>query len=147
MSRPSNGLRAGGAERPTATPVRRPGGGSSGDTTDMTEASMRSTVSDSSGSPENGGRREKEREPFGAAGPDGPAGAAVPGDGPAPEPGPAAGAEPGPDSVVDLVLDLVPGEDRDPALGATSASVSVPAAATGGVPVPAPVVAPVPVVA
>ncbi|MFF1349887.1 SPFH domain-containing protein [Streptomyces sp. NPDC058322] len=98
---------------------------------------MRSTVSDSSGSPENGGRREKEREPFGAAGPDGPAGAAVPGDGPAPEPGPAAGAEPGPDSVVDLVLDLVPGEDRDPALGATSASVSV----------PAPVVAPVPVVA
>lgn len=110
---------------------------------------MRSTVSDSSGSPENGGRREKEREPFGAAGPDGPAGAAVPGDGPAPEPGPAAGAEPGPDSVVDLVLDLVPGEDRDPALGATSASVSVPAAATGGVPVPAPapVVAPVPVVA
>ncbi|MFD8742623.1 SPFH domain-containing protein [Streptomyces sp. NPDC059616] len=109
---------------------------------------MRSTVSDSSGSPENG-RREKEREPFGAAGPDGPAGAAVPGDGAAPEPGPAAGAEPGPDSVVDLVLDLVPGEDRDPALGATSASVSVPAAATVGVPVPvpAPVVAPVPVVA
>ncbi|WP_329592051.1 SPFH domain-containing protein [Streptomyces sp. NBC_01362] len=107
---------------------------------------MRSTVSDSSGSPENGGRGEKEREPFGAAGPDGPAGAAVPGDGAAPEPGPAAGAEPGPDSVVDLVLDLVPGEDRDPALGATSASVSVPAAATGGVPVPAPVIAPVPVV-
>ncbi|WSW07680.1 SPFH domain-containing protein [Streptomyces sp. NBC_01005] len=146
MSRPSNGLRAGGAERPTATPARRPGGDSSGDTTDMTEAAMRSTVSDSSGSPENGGRGEKEREPFGAAGPDGPAGAAVPGDGAAPEPGPAAGAEPGPDSVVDLVLDLVPGEDRDPALGATSASVSVPAAATGGVPVPAPVIAPVPVV-
>ncbi|GAA1312696.1 hypothetical protein GCM10009647_037970 [Streptomyces sanglieri] len=108
---------------------------------------MRSTVSDSSGSPENGGRREKEREPFGTAGPYGPAGAAVPGGGAAPEPGPAAGAEPGPDSVVDLVLDLVPGEDRDPALGATSASVSVPAAATGGVPVPVPVpvVVPVPV--
>ncbi|MFJ2372093.1 SPFH domain-containing protein [Streptomyces sp. NPDC087769] len=102
---------------------------------------MRSMVSDSSGSPENGGRREKEREPFGAAGPDGPAGAVVPGDGAAPEPGP--------DSVVDLVLDLVPGEDRDPALGATSASVSVPAAATGGMPVPVPaaVVFPVPVVA
>ncbi|MEU2674431.1 SPFH domain-containing protein [Streptomyces sp. NPDC007164] len=108
---------------------------------------MRSTVSDSSGTPENGGRREKERGPSGAAGPDGSAGAKVPGGGAGPEPGPAAGADPGPDSVVDLVLDLVPGEDRDPALGATSASVSVsvPASATGGVPVPG--VAPVPVVA
>ncbi|MEV5197614.1 SPFH domain-containing protein [Streptomyces sp. NPDC053720] len=110
---------------------------------------MRSTVSDSSGTPENGGRREKEREPSGAAGPDGSAGAKVPGGGAGPEPGPAAGADPGPDSVVDLVLDLVPGEDRDPALGATSASVSVPASATGGVPVPVPVpgAAPVPAVA
>ncbi|WP_323180047.1 SPFH domain-containing protein [Streptomyces sp. NBC_00893] len=97
---------------------------------------MRSTVSDSSGTPEDGGRREKEREPFGAAGPDGPAGVKVPGGGAGPEPGPVAGADPGPDSVVDLVLDLVPGEDRDPGLGATSASVSVPA--TGGAPVPVP---------
>ncbi|MFG3529231.1 SPFH domain-containing protein [Streptomyces sp. NPDC047917] len=106
---------------------------------------MRSTVSDSSGSPENGGRREKEREPLGAAGPDGFAGAAVPASGAGP--GGGAGPEPGPGSVVDLVLDLVPGEDRDPALGATSASVSVPAAATGGVPVPAAAPVPAPVVA
>ncbi|MGW5272417.1 SPFH domain-containing protein [Streptomyces sp. NPDC004044] len=40
------------------------------------------------------------------------------------------GAEPGngTDSVLDLVLDLVPGEAKDSALGAASASVSVPAA-------------------
>lgn len=38
--------------------------------------------------------------------------------------------------MVDLVLDLVPGEDTDAALGATSASVSVPAAVPGIAPVP-----------
>ncbi|WP_405897876.1 SPFH domain-containing protein [Streptomyces sp. NBC_00727] len=41
-----------------------------------------------------------------------------------------AGGDAGPDSVVDLVLDLVPGDDdRTAPLGATSASVSVPAGA------------------
>ncbi|MET9917848.1 membrane protease subunit, partial [Streptomyces sp. NPDC006435] len=106
---------------------------------------MRSTVSDSSGNPEDGtgreGRRER-REPVRAWGSD----RTVPredADSPASGPG-AGGADPGevpdagPDSVVDLVLDLVPGESADAAFGATSAAVSVPAGAGGPVPVPAP---------
>ncbi|MFJ7255374.1 SPFH domain-containing protein [Streptomyces sp. NPDC098085] len=59
-----------------------------------------------------------------------------PGNGAAPAPG--AGRDAGPDSVVDLVLDLVPGEDEVSALGATSASVSVPAAGTGAGPAATP---------
>lgn len=107
---------------------------------------MRSTVSDSSGTSENGRPQEDGREPEPVqvcgqdrvvppgredCGPDGPGGpgasvaVAVPGAGSVTEDG----AEGGPDSVVDLVLDLVPGEDLDAAFGATSASVSVPAAA------------------
>ncbi|MGW9115506.1 SPFH domain-containing protein [Streptomyces sp. NPDC055663] len=101
---------------------------------------MRSTVSDSSGTPENGRRREEERGPVRAMGPDEPAGATVPGPaagaGEGPDTGPDPGPRPGPDSVVDLVLDLVPGEDRDPGLGATSASVSVSLPAVGSVPAP-----------
>lgn len=97
---------------------------------------MRCTVSDSSGTPENGGRREKERGPVRATGPYEPAGAAVPapvgGAGPDTEP------DPGRDSVVDLVLDLVQREDRDPGLGATSASVSVPLPVAGAVSAPVP---------
>ncbi|MFF1644621.1 SPFH domain-containing protein [Streptomyces sp. NPDC058240] len=112
---------------------------------------MRSTVSDSSGTPEGGrpGKGAREREPVGVCGPDrvapperadggpgGPAGATdsarAAGAGAGPGSEPAAG----PDSVVDLVLDLVPGEDMDAALGATSASVSVPAAVPGIAPVP-----------
>ncbi|MFC9752934.1 SPFH domain-containing protein [Streptomyces sp. NPDC056921] len=107
---------------------------------------MRSTVSDSSGTPENGGRREKERGPVRATGPDEPAGAAVPapvpasapGAGEVPDTGPDPGPRPGPDSVLDLVLDLVPGEDRDPGLGATSASVSVSLPVAGAVSAPVP---------
>ncbi|MEU2129361.1 SPFH domain-containing protein [Streptomyces sp. NPDC018352] len=101
---------------------------------------MRSTVSDSSGTPENGGRREKERGPVRATGQDETAGAAVPapvpGAGEVPDTGPDPGPRPGPDSVVDLVLDLVPGEDRDPGLGATSASVSVSLPVAGAVSAP-----------
>ncbi|WP_405751771.1 SPFH domain-containing protein [Streptomyces sp. NBC_00012] len=99
---------------------------------------MRSTVSDSSGTPENGRRREKGREPVRKAGPQEPAGATVPAPGPGAGTGPDSGTgqDSGPDSAVDLVLDLVPGEDRDPVLGATSASVSVPV--TGVVPAPVP---------
>ncbi|MFD7491484.1 SPFH domain-containing protein [Streptomyces sp. NPDC059832] len=123
----------------------------------MTEAGMRSTVSDSSGTPEDGrpGRVAREPEPVRVCGPDlvapperadggpdGPAGAtdsaraAGAGGGPGPVPGPGSEPAAGPDSVVDLVLDLVPGEDMDAALGATSASVSVPAAVPGIAPVP-----------
>src|SRR5690349_18258337 len=58
MSRPSRRPRAGGGRRPTAIRARRPGGDSSRDTTDMTEAEMRSTVSDSSGNPEYGQETE-----------------------------------------------------------------------------------------
>lgn len=122
---------------------------------------MRSMVSDSSGTPENGRPQEGEREPEPVrvcgpdrvappgredGGPDGPPGAgaavavAVPGPGSVAE----AGSEAGPDSVVDPVLDLVPGEDLDSPFGATSTStsasvsvsVSVPAAAPGTEPVP-----------
>ncbi|MFF3779798.1 SPFH domain-containing protein [Streptomyces sp. NPDC001933] len=107
---------------------------------------MRSTVSDSSGTPEDGGRREKERGPVRATGPDEPAGAAdpvpAPGGGEGPDTGggegPDTGPDPGPDSVVDLVLDLVPGEDRDPGLGATSAAVSVSLPVAGAVSAPVP---------
>ncbi|MFF4080926.1 SPFH domain-containing protein [Streptomyces sp. NPDC001777] len=113
---------------------------------------MRSTVSDSSGNPEDGtgreGRRER-REPVRAWGPDR---TVPPEDADSPAAGPAAGgADPGghgtgpgsvvdagPDSVVDLVLDLVPGESADTAFGATSAAVSVPAGAGGSAPVPVP---------
>ncbi|MFF9511839.1 SPFH domain-containing protein [Streptomyces sp. NPDC014724] len=107
---------------------------------------MGSTVSDSSGTPENGRGREEEQ------GVDaGPGTAPVPGadGGPDTAPGPeaapdrAAGAGPGPgsapdgesgagpDSVVDLVLDPVPRKSVDSAtLGAASAAVSVPAMGT-----------------
>ncbi|MFE9489285.1 MULTISPECIES: SPFH domain-containing protein [unclassified Streptomyces] len=90
---------------------------------------MRSTVSDSSGTPENGrpDEGERERDPVRACGP----GRVVPPGREGGGPGAGAGPEPGggPDSVVDLVLDLVPGEEPDSAFGATSASVSVPGAA------------------
>ncbi|MFF3122422.1 SPFH domain-containing protein [Streptomyces sp. NPDC057908] len=139
----------------------------------MTEAGMGSTVSDSSGAPENAREREGKREqgemPVRVWGPDqvkardgaggpgketalgpgsgagsgsalesgsGAGSAAASGSGAAPDAEPGAG----PDSVVDLVLDLVPGEDVDSAaLGATSASVSVPAVGTAPVPDAAPV--------
>lgn len=127
---------------------------------------MRSTVSDSSGNPENREEPEYGEERYGAVpvrewvGPDGAGrvtdawaaageraaesgGWAVedePDTGPgAPVPGPAgqhdgAGGS-GRDSVVDLVLDLVPGEDArergGSGFGATSASVSVPASDPG----------------
>ncbi|MEU1348145.1 SPFH domain-containing protein [Streptomyces sp. NPDC005786] len=118
---------------------------------------MRSTVSDSSGYPENREEPEYGEERYGAVpvrewvGPDGAgrvtdawaaaaAGAGEPDTGPgAPGSGPAgpqgAAEDPGPDSVVDLVLDLVPGEDArargGSGFGATSASVSVPAPGPG----------------
>ncbi|MFE3900659.1 SPFH domain-containing protein [Streptomyces sp. NPDC059153] len=125
---------------------------------------MGSTVSDSSGTPENTreqeGKREQGETPVRVWGPDrlkACDGAGDAGEETAPDPGSGAGAasgsgsgsgngagpgvapdgEPGagPDSVVDLVLDLVPGGAVDSAtLGATSASVSVPAA--GAAPVP-----------
>ncbi|MFB6776824.1 SPFH domain-containing protein [Streptomyces sp. NPDC056352] len=106
---------------------------------------MRSTVSGSSGIPEDG----KEREPMSGgvdategasgvgAGRD--AGADIwPGAGPASVPGVEAGGgsgagtetEAGPDALLDLVLDLVPADATDPAFGAASASVSVPAGAS-----------------
>lgn len=120
---------------------------------------MRSTVSDSSGYPENREGPEYGEERYGAVpvrewvGPDGAgrvtdawaaaageraAGAGEPDTDP-PASGPAgtydAAEGPGPDSVVDLVLDLVPGEaarERGTSgFGATSASVSVPAADPG----------------
>ncbi|MGC4946444.1 SPFH domain-containing protein [Streptomyces sp. DT224] len=140
---------------------------------------MRSTVSDSSGNPENGQETEYGTVPVREwVGPGGagsvtdawaagaaaealpvaeglPVRGATPAAPRAPEPPPLFGpvpvsvpsddevvvqvAEPvapdrggDTDSVVDLVLDLRPGEeDRGPALGATSASVSVPAGARG----------------
>ncbi|MFB7916608.1 SPFH domain-containing protein [Streptomyces sp. NPDC056061] len=175
MSRHSSGPRAGGARRPTATPVRRPGGGSSREKTEMTEAGMGSTVPDSSGTTENErGAKEREAarmrdrtvvdgrgtdrdEGHGGPRPDttaddgtGPgrgaaavresaaaAGAPV-GTGTAPDADTGSGADTGPgagpDAVVDLVLDLVPGEDTGTALGATSVSVPVGGAAAGPVP-------------
>ncbi|GAA3484358.1 SPFH domain-containing protein [Streptomyces yanii] len=106
---------------------------------------MRSTVSGSSGTPEEG----KEREPMsgGADATEGASGAGAgpgagadiwPGAGPASVPGVEAGggsdagtqAEAGSDALLDLVLDLVPGGATDPAFGAASASVSVPAEAS-----------------
>lgn len=126
---------------------------------------MRSTVSDSSGYPENREGPEYGEERYGAVpvrewvGPDGAgrvtdawaaaaageraAGAGEPDTDP-PASGPAgpydAAEGPGPDSVVDLVLDLVPGEaarERGASgFGATSASVSVPAADPGPGPRP-----------
>lgn len=144
---------------------------------------MRATVSDSSGTQDNGSAQERERErervggsggrtaaalaaasgpvsgpvsgpasgPVWASGPvsasasaSGQASAPVSAPGPVsadgagsgPERGyaPGAASRGGPDSVVDLVLDLVPGEDEVSALGATSASVSVPARSTAAVP-------------
>ncbi|MEV0575901.1 SPFH domain-containing protein [Streptomyces sp. NPDC050392] len=124
---------------------------------------MRSTVSDSSGNPENPDshpeyREEKDgEERYGAVpvrewvGPDGAgrvtdawaaaderAGAAggwAVGDEPGVSGEPDAPPAAGPDSVVDLVLDLVPGEgERErggSGFGATSASVSVPGPAAG----------------
>lgn len=136
---------------------------------------MGSTVSDSSGTPDNGSAREREREggggggggldgrtaqalasgpaPASASGPvsaPGPCPCPAPASGPVSAPAPAsgpvsadgAGSDGGPDSVVDLVLDLVPGEDEVSALGATSASVSVPAMGAAAVPAMASVTAP-----
>lgn len=112
---------------------------------------MRSTVSGSSGIPEDG----KEREPMSGgvdttegasgvgAGRD--AGADIwPGAGPASVPGVEAGggsgagteAEAGSDALLDLVLDLVPADATDRAFGAASASVSVPAGASAAGPRP-----------
>ncbi|WP_408907002.1 SPFH domain-containing protein [Streptomyces atratus] len=163
MSRHSSRPRAGGAERPTATPARRPGDDSSRDKKDMTEAGMGSTVSDSSGTPEDAREREQGETPVRVWGPDqvkardgagapgeetalesgrGAGSGAASGSGDRAGPGAAPDGEPGagPDSVVDLVLDLVRGEDVDSAtLGATSASVSVPAVGTAPVPDAAPV--------
>ncbi|MFD7720322.1 SPFH domain-containing protein [Streptomyces sp. NPDC059814] len=119
---------------------------------------MRSTVADSSGNPENGEPSENGENPeygeerYGAlpvrewavpdrpgrdaeasAGPDTPPGRDGP-RGPDPVSGPYdwSAAGPGAGSVVDLVLDLTPGEGErgGSAFGATSASVSVPGAAT-----------------
>ncbi|MFJ7492211.1 SPFH domain-containing protein [Streptomyces sp. NPDC097727] len=127
---------------------------------------MGSTVSDSSGTPENTREREGKREqgetPVRVWGPDrlkGCDGAGDAGEETVPDPGGGAGAvsgsgngagpgvapdgEPGagPDSVVDLVLDMVPGGAVDSAtLGATSASVSVPA--VGAAPAPDDALAP-----
>ncbi|MER8084426.1 SPFH domain-containing protein [Streptomyces sp. NPDC094048] len=121
---------------------------------------MGSTVSDSSGTPQDGRGREEEQGVDGRPGT-----APVPGAGGGPDTAPgaeaeaapdrAAGAGPGPgsardvesgadpDSVVDLVLDLVPRKSVDSAtLGAASAAVSVPA--MGAAPVPAAGAAPVP---
>lgn len=140
---------------------------------------MRSTVSDSSGNPENGENPENSEygeETYGAlpvrewAVPDRPGRAADasarsdgvrgpdpvtgpddwsalgPGEGSGSGSGPGSGRDPaygtgsvarsGPDSVVDLVLDLTPGESGrgGSAFGATSASVSVPGAAPEPVP-------------
>ncbi|OKK12080.1 membrane protease subunit [Streptomyces sp. CB02488] len=109
---------------------------------------MRSTVPDSSGNQEHGENGSPENpgygeERYGAlpvrewAAPDRPerAGPGGPYDWSAPEPGVERGTGPGvrsgPDSVVDLVLDLTPGagERGGSAFGATSASVSVPGTA------------------
>ncbi|MFJ9676653.1 SPFH domain-containing protein [Streptomyces sp. NPDC101194] len=112
---------------------------------------MGSTVSDSSGTPENVRGREEEQVQGAGAEPDA---APVPGAGGEPDtalgvaaPDRAAGAGPGPgsvpdgepgagpDSVVDLVLDLVPGQAVNSATpGATSAAVSAPAMGTAPVP-------------
>lgn len=110
---------------------------------------MGSTASDSSGTPEDAREREGKREQVwgpdrvkardGAGGP-GEETALAPGSGAGPGAAPDGEPDAGPDSVVDLVLDLVPGEDVDSAtLGATSASVSVPAVGTAPVPDAAPV--------
>ncbi|MFI6864028.1 SPFH domain-containing protein [Streptomyces sp. NPDC050421] len=145
---------------------------------------MRSTVSDSSGNPENREEPEYGEERYGAVpvrewvGPEGAGrvtdawaaageragsgGWAVEDEKDAGPGAPALGTPvvaegSGPDSVVDLVLDLVPGEAarerRGSGFGATSASVSVPAADPGPAPDavpavdagPAPVVVPAPV--
>ncbi|MGW1107288.1 SPFH domain-containing protein [Streptomyces sp. NPDC002540] len=111
---------------------------------------MGSTVSDSSGTPESGRGREEEQGvdggpgaipvPGAGGGPDGAPGAeAAPGRaagaGPGPGSAPDVGSGAGPDSVVDLVLDLVPRKSVDSAtLGAASAAVSVPAMGTAAVP-------------
>ncbi|MBO0918782.1 hypothetical protein J1C73_32115, partial [Streptomyces laculatispora] len=143
---------------------------------------MRSTVSDSSGNPENRENPENSgygEETYGALpvrewavperpgraadasaradgvrGPDPVTGpddwsAPGPGEGSGSGSGPGSGRDPahgtgsvagsGPDSVVDLVLDLMPGESGrgGSAFGATSASVSVPGAAPEPAPAPA----------
>ncbi|MFB7526849.1 SPFH domain-containing protein [Streptomyces sp. NPDC056178] len=112
---------------------------------------MGSTVSDSSGTPENGRGRQEEQGvdgepgtapvPGAGGGPDTAPGAEAAfdraaGAGPGPGSAPDAESGAGPDSVVDLVLDLVPRKSEDSAtLGAASAAVSVPA--MGSAPVPA----------
>ncbi|MFD7753416.1 SPFH domain-containing protein [Streptomyces sp. NPDC059757] len=103
---------------------------------------MKSTVSDSSGGPEKENRMEGEpvnggEETRAGWGPGVGADAES-----------RTGAEPGDrkDSVLDLVLDLVPGEAKDSTLGAASASVSVPAADPVRPSVSAPVSDPVPAV-
>ncbi|MER5682335.1 SPFH domain-containing protein [Streptomyces sp. NPDC002205] len=103
---------------------------------------MRSTVSDSSGGPEKKNGMEGEpvnggEEKWAGWGPGVSADAES-----------RTGAEPrkGKDSVLDLVLDLVPGEAKDSTLGAASASVSVPASDPVPVSVSAPVSDPVPAV-
>lgn len=96
---------------------------------------MRSTVSGSSGGPESGTEGEPVNDGEGSGCGVGPGAGAGLVPGPGQEPGGGAGGdsrtgtEPGAagsESVVDLVLDLVPGETEDSALGAASASVSVP---------------------
>ncbi|MET8124608.1 SPFH domain-containing protein [Streptomyces sp. NPDC005231] len=103
---------------------------------------MRSTVSDSSGGPEKKNGMEGEpvnggEEKWAGWGPGVSADAES-----------RTGAEPrkGTDSVLDLVLDLVPGEAKDSTLGAASASVSVPASDPVPASVSAPVSDPVPAV-
>ncbi|MFF0289280.1 SPFH domain-containing protein [Streptomyces sp. NPDC005262] len=102
---------------------------------------MESTVSDSSGDPEKENRMKGEPVNGGeeARAGWGPGVGADAGSRTSSEPGD------GTDSVLDLVLDLIPGEAKDSTLGAASASVSVPAAdlvadsvsAPGSGPVPA----------
>ncbi|MET9473308.1 SPFH domain-containing protein [Streptomyces sp. NPDC002922] len=84
---------------------------------------MRSTVSDSSGGPEK--KNGMEGEPVNG----GEELRAKRGPGASADAESRTGAEPGngTESVLDLVLDLVPGEAKDSTFGATSASVSVPA--------------------
>lgn len=111
---------------------------------------MRSTVPDSSGNQEHGENGSPENpgygeERYGAlpvrewAAPERAPGPGAPYDRSAPEPGergPGPVARSGPDSVVDLVLDLTPGagEPGGSAFGATSASVSVPGTAPAAAP-------------
>ncbi|MGW9132584.1 SPFH domain-containing protein [Streptomyces sp. NPDC055681] len=84
---------------------------------------MRSTVSDSSGGPEE--KNGMEGEPVNG----GEEMRAERGPGASADAESRTGAEPGngTESVLDLVLDLVPGEAKDSTFGAASASVSVPA--------------------